>query len=198
MIKEVFVVANFSEGDAEDPCLWKNTDGTTWLDLQVRRIQSLGRVPWLVIGDNGDEVLFKTKSARDLNLIYDTSRVPTLWTGLWSVGHGASNAGFVLPVQVPVPPAPIWNRLLEESQMGQPGWYKDRIALRPQRGDQYGAPLLLNSVAFKTISQTPLVSLATVAQLFKGISFESDAQATETFSTLRSPSEIQRWTGASP
>lgn len=189
MIREVFLIANFPEGDPNDPSLWRCPNGMTWLDWQVEKIQRLGRHPWLIIGGNGDEILLKTKSAHDLNLIYDTE-VPSLWTGLWSAAHGASNAAFVLPIQAPVPVASVWNQIINQSQIGQEPWYKEKIALRPRSSETWGYPLLLNSVALKEIAKMPIGSLEQVALLFRPVDLDPQS-AHSAFSTLRSPSEIQ-------
>ncbi|MBX9765686.1 MAG: hypothetical protein K2X47_00320 [Bdellovibrionales bacterium] len=190
MIREVFLIANFPEGDPSDPSLWMCPNGMTWLDWQVEKIIALGRQPWLIIGGNGDQILFKTKSAHDLNLIYDTE-VPSLWTGLWSAAHGASNAAFVLPIQAPVPEASVWNQMVQQSQIGQEPWYREKIALRPRSNEIWGFPLLLNSVALKAIAKMPIDSLAQIAELFRPVPLENPT-GTSAFFTLRSPSEIQR------
>jgi hypothetical protein len=196
MIREVFLIANFLEGDPKDPSLWRPGYGSdspqmAWLDRQVREIKSLGRQPWLVIGNNGDEILLKTQAARDLDLIYDTLEATSLWTGLWAAAHGASNAAFVLPIQVPVPDASVWNQLVQQSQLGQDAWYREKVALRPHSNGTWGYPLLLNAVAFKAIAKIPLASLNEVEGLFQPVTMENPTE-TSAFSQVKSPSDIQR------
>ena len=86
------------------------------LDRQIHDLSKLGfEVITVLSGDHADEQLRVCPRVANTELVFDTTPGPTLATNLRAGLAATDDEGcFVLPVEIPAPPADLWRFLVQE------------------------------------------------------------------------------------
>lgn len=121
--------------------------GTGLIDKRIYELQSLGlNVICVLAGHDADDLLRASRRLMSAELVFDTQDNPNLATNL-KAGLAATEGegSFVLPVEMPAPPPPVWWTLREEWR--KVGFHTAHSCLQLRDGQgaplHYGFPLLV-------------------------------------------------------
>lgn len=132
-----------------------DSDGFTFLDFQIHRLQAMGLSPTVVLaGAKADEYLYRSRFLESCELVYDTNgRDANLFTNLRSGLHAVSKACFALPIEILAPPDIIWKQL--KIELLRKGFATDFHAFQVANAEgapwHYGFPLLVSDFGRKAI-----------------------------------------------
>lgn len=133
-----------------------NPEGVTLLDRRIDTLKQMGmEIICVLAGSEAELQLRKCKRLVDTDLVFDTHDAEAnLATNLRS-GLKATNKSpcFVLPVDIPVPPADVWRALMEESR--RIGTFSDAAVIQAVDAQgapcHFGFPLFMTRHAYKVL-----------------------------------------------
>jgi hypothetical protein len=145
----------------EDPIgLQRAPDGLTLIDRRVHQLTELGLdVLCVLAGRTADHQLRECPSIAATELVFDTNESDVSLTTNLKAGLTAAvgEPCFALPVEVPCPPKPVWDFLVN-------GWGRDGMqggislvqAMTPQGAPwHYGLPVLITRFGNKELRTLP-------------------------------------------
>jgi len=148
---KVILLCGYRETDWRELPLGLKRDekGVTLLDRQISVLMLYGyEVITVLAGPAADEQLRESRRLAQTDMVFDQSKKPTL---LSNAREGALSAPheccFILPVEVPAPPAEVWNRL--RTEYARIGFQSEQAViqlggapLQQSLAPHYGFPLL--------------------------------------------------------
>lgn len=131
--------------------------GLKFIDTQITALTALGfEVVCVLSGAGADDLLRTSKRIAGCELAFDTSASPNLASNLKAGLAATDGEGcFVLPVEVPCPPSPVWEALREEwrTQGFHTGYSCLQAVQRQGAPCHFGFPLLVTRSGSAQISQ---------------------------------------------
>ncbi len=97
--------------------LERAADGSLLVDVKIRELQRLGyEVVCVLAGNDADDVLRASRAIMSVELVFDTNGVDATLSSNLRAGLAATDGEgcFAIPVELPVPEAPLWNFIREE------------------------------------------------------------------------------------
>lgn len=122
---KTLLLAGYRALDPNEPALGLKTtdDGTLFLDQQIAALFALGAdVITVVSGPQADEQVRLSQLMAETELVFDTNNELLSLASNLKAGLTAApgDACFVLPIEVPVPSANLWNQVKESWRQGGP------------------------------------------------------------------------------
>src|SRR2546423_43997 len=115
---KVLLLCGYRPTDSLEPVLGlaRDENGATLIDQRIVALRELGlEIVTVLGGRTADEQLRQSRCIQYTDLAFDTSESPSLLNNTLA-GHavmtGTSEAYFVMPVEVPLPPQELWHFLI--------------------------------------------------------------------------------------
>ncbi len=115
---KVLLLCGYRTSDEQETPLGleRDSDGITLIDQRIQQLQEMGlEVICIVAGNIAEAQLRQCSRIANVELVYDDEQHPSLLTNIRFGLEAVDDDGcFVLPVELPSPPAEYWARLKEE------------------------------------------------------------------------------------
>lgn len=168
---KVILLCGYRTNDNSEEALGldRDEDGVTLIDRRIQQLCGLGlEVICVLSGHSAEKQLRHCTRIANVELAYDDESENCLASNI-RAGLGAveDDGCFVLPVEIPIPPAKVWQDLKEE-------WRKvrfdtDYAVLQPSEREgapcQFGFPLLITRSGNQVLRDTPQIRSLVDARL---------------------------------
>lgn len=151
----VLLIASYPYLSPNDPSL-RRVENQIYLDYQLQTLSSLGFTPFVVLAQNGDELLTHSKRLSEDDLVFDPAEHPTFWTGVEAGLQACESRTYILDIACPVPSAEVWKSydLFTKTQT----WLMEEVVAaplqpRPEGLVTFGFPWLLNLRAAQKLQE---------------------------------------------
>lgn len=148
---KTLLLCGYRSSDAIPLGLERDASGKTLIDRRIHELQALGfEVVCVLAGHSADVILRETNTLVEAELVFDThSEDANLATNLKAALAATEGEGcFVLPLEVPCPPRPVWDYMRNEwRRLG----FQTGISTFQYQGAPWHFPLLVTRSGNKLI-----------------------------------------------